>query len=454
MKRPIIALISATALYGAALSLANEAPLAISYDARSDFPVIDQGAIPYYKDEDNNALAIDARVKSYRNQFARASRSFEGPSGLYNVSITTLAEEDGESLYCLYVNDIIAGTFRNHHVGARSPLDMAPSKHTWFGVALQNGDTLSIESIPHSNGEIAEGDGSAWARGRWRTLEITTIGYVAEPLPAAEAKALVKAPDGRLAIVIDGNSPDPDDIGATPVMFGLLRNTGLADRLVHLSTSCDLNPFRNGGIQRIDLPNELRRQKKLYQLCDEGIALYGPFANLRGHYNCRSQQAEAVADLVDAINASTAADPLWIIEAGEPDIIGYALEAAQAEKTQHVHVVSHHPANDHSGDYFTWEQILAFDVKEHQIGDQNIGLQSKPYLWDWANNHPDPGIAWIWDNLDYTERDTVVPFQENKFDCSDAGMVYWWITGADQGGNKVSTPADMQGLLLLKPESH
>lgn len=36
----------------------------------------------------------------------------------------------------------------------------------------------------------------------------------------------IRPPAGRLAIVADGNSPDPDDIGATAVMFGLLKGQG------------------------------------------------------------------------------------------------------------------------------------------------------------------------------------------------------------------------------------
>ncbi|MGJ8679417.1 hypothetical protein [Paraglaciecola sp.] len=255
-------------------------------------------------------------------------------------------------------------------------------------------------------------------------------------------------PNGRLAIVIDGNSPDPDDLGATPVMFGLLQQAGLNDRLVHLSHSCDLDPFRNKGIQRIDAKNEARRQKVLDELSEKGTNLFGPFKNLRNFYNCRVDQTGAVNDLVDAINASTEKSPLWIIEAGEPDLIGYALQASKPSTHKYVHVVSHHPANDNSGDYFSWQQILDFGVTEHQIGDQNVGLQTPTHPWDWAKNHKHPGISFIWDMMAYAEQDGVVNFQTNKFDCSDAGMVYWWISGADKGGNKLSTPSDMKQSLL------
>ena len=262
---------------------------------------------------------------------------------------------------------------------------------------------------------------------------------------------LVNPPNGRLAIVADGNSPDPDDIGATAVIFGLLSAAGQNERLVHLSHSCDLKPFKTKAKQTIDATNEKRRQEVLHQLCVDGIAHFGPFPNLKSHFNCRADQVGAVNDLRDAINASTADDPLWIIEAGEPDIIGYALQAAEASKLEFVHVVSHHPANDDSGDFFTWKQILAFGITEHQIGDQNAGLKTAVQAWDWAKNHPNEGIAWIHGRLEYAEQDGVVKFQANHFDCSDAGMVYWWLTGADQGGNKNATPAEMKTLLLLTP---
>lgn len=259
----------------------------------------------------------------------------------------------------------------------------------------------------------------------------------------------ITPPKGRLAIVIDGNSPDPDDIGATPVMLALLKNSSLSDRLVHLSHSCDLDPFRNKARYQINEENELRRQNKLDELSKKGVDLFGPFINLRDYFNCRTEQVEAKQDLVSAIDASSPENPLWIIEAGEPDLIGYALDAAESNKRQYVHVVSHHPANDNSGDYFTWQQILDFGVNEHQIGDQNVGLQGPISDWDWAKNHTDEGINFIWEMMAYAEKDGVVPFQSNKFDCSDSGMIYWWITGADNGGNKHATPIDIKEVLLL-----
>ena len=233
-----------------------------------------------------------------------------------------------------------------------------------------------------------------------------------------------------------------DSIGATAVIFGILKASGLNDRLVHLSHSCDLKPT-----DRIPVADELRRQRVLHRLCGEGVSQFGPFKNLADFFNCRTDQKAAIEDLRDAINESSASDPLWIIEAGEPDIIGYALEAAVAMKRRHVHVVSHHPANDNAGDFFSWQQILDFGVTQHQIGDQNVGLKTDIPPWGWTKEHRRPEIRWIRKQFEYAEQDGVVKFQTNKFDCSDAGMVHWWITGANVGGNKHATPADIKQLL-------
>ncbi|WP_252736833.1 MULTISPECIES: hypothetical protein [unclassified Psychrosphaera] len=703
----------------ASYETSNTSSSSIIYDVNQKFSEVNLGDVPYYYDKRNNALGIDARIIEYRSLFARATREFTESTGTYNVTITTLTEEDGESLYRLIVNNQVVATYRNPYIGPNSKRDLKPHRHTWRDIQLNAGDTIGIESNADTNGQIPEHGGTAWARGRWQQLAFDqkpllpfpknsqrphfdrskdllisqfdfqpdiddvhavaalgsmmkhsdmdgvnliavagTVGnqggeyinanslmkmafgrenlmwtdahknwqmsvnfvhnrvravlsqggrvwvqeagqsnftrdwvealissgvhesviknnviivqhsdwnekqtspkdldfvksktnykaisdgnkpkkvfvrknrrgpftpiYVeqdskwiatatSEDNVKKHAKTLwqladkivkesrfnatyssipnggvdfsdhveiwwilnqgqttvsvhsfwqryvtnvtldkVNPPSGRIAIIADGNSPDPDDIGATPVIFGLLKQSGLAERLVHVSHSCDLDPFRNKAKHQIDKSNEARRQKVLHQLAGESVKLFGPFENLRNYYNCRVDQQGATQDLVDAINASTEQDPLWIIEAGEPDLIGYALQQSNKSKHQYLHVVSHHPANDNSGDYFEWQQILDFGVTEHQIGDQNVTLQTPIHHWDWAKEHQHLGFRFIWEMLAYAEQDGIVPFQANKFDCSDAGMVYWWITGANVGGNNFATPADIKKMLVQR----
>jgi len=148
-------------------------------------------------------------------------------------------------------------------------------------------------------------------------------------------------------------------------------------------------------------------------------------------YDAIWQKEETINDLCWAINASTANDPLWIIEAGEPDIIGMALQKTPKAKHKFIKVVTHHPANDNAGDFYSWQQILDFGIEEVRIPDQNINLKLTHNQWDWARDHADPRIRLIWTIGNIAEVDNVVKFQKGKWDCSDAGMVLYWITGAN-----------------------
>ena len=260
----------------------------------------------------------------------------------------------------------------------------------------------------------------------------------------------IRPPAGRIAYVADGNSPDPDDLGGTAAALAMLRAAGLADRLVYCAHSCDLVRAKN-----ISEADELRRQKLLQTVCEGTASRWGGFDDLT-FWNCRTQQAETINRLTDQINASSEADPLWIVEAGEPDIIGYALEAADPKKLPFVKILTHHPANDDSGDYFKWQQILNFGIEVVRIPDQNgydahigRGLQRPLWAFHWMRDHKDPRIEWIWQQGLIAEQDGVVKFQTGKFDISDAGMIFYWITGANTttAGYRQPTVHDVRELL-------
>ncbi len=260
----------------------------------------------------------------------------------------------------------------------------------------------------------------------------------------------IRPPLGRIAYLADGNSPDPDDIGGTAAALAMLRAANLADRLVFCAHSCDLVKASN-----ISEAVERNRQKLLQTACDGTASRWGGFDHVTFR-NCRTQQAETINELRDHINASSQSDPLWIIEAGEPDIIGYALEAADPAKRTHVKLLTHHLANDDSGDFFKWKQILDFGVEVVRIPDQNgynadigKGLQRPLWAFHWTRDHEDERIQWLWEQGKLAEEDGVVGFQKGKFDISDAGMVFYWITGANtaNGGYREATVHDVRKLL-------
>ena len=262
----------------------------------------------------------------------------------------------------------------------------------------------------------------------------------------------IDPPSGRIAIVADGNSPDPDDLGGTAVSIAMLRAAGLEDRLVHYSHSCDL--VRGS---RISEKAEKERHALMQSSCDITARRWGGFESLT-FYDALWEKDETIRDLTKAINASTREDPLWIVEAGEPDIIGFALDATPEEKHRYVKVITHHPANDNAGDFYSWQQILDFGIEEVRIPDQNKKLKVDLSEWDWAKEHPDSRIQQVWLQGKIAEVDNVVGFQKGKWDCSDAGMILYWITGATSGGLEQGTVGDIRALLTdyvaRNPESN
>ncbi|MFC4722270.1 hypothetical protein ACFO5O_08050 [Geojedonia litorea] len=273
--------------------------------------------------------------------------------------------------------------------------------------------------------------------------KISLFLFVFSMISISVTAQIVKPPIGRIAIVADGNSPDPDDLGGTAISIALLRAAGLENRLVHYSHSCDL--VRD---DRISEKAEKERHHLMQVACDMTARRWGGFEQLT-FYDAIWQKDETINDLAWAINASSAEDPLWIIEAGEPDIIGMALKKTPNEKHQYVKVVTHHPANDNAGDFYTWQQILDFGIEEVRIPDQNIKLKVDIEQWDWAKNHEDSRIRLIWTIGNIAELDNIVNFQKGKWDCSDAGMILYWITGANvNDGLKQGGIEDVKNMLL------
>ncbi|MEX0330413.1 MAG: DUF5060 domain-containing protein [Puniceicoccaceae bacterium] len=142
------------------------------YYALQDFTDIEAGSIPYYSDNNSEALAINASEVSYRGPFAKAESLFDGEAGHYDVTLYSLPEEDGESTYRFLVNDQVVKTYQNPYIGPGSPRDRKLHSHVWTGVPLNRNDVIAIESNAHTNGEIPEGDGTAWSRGRWHAIAL------------------------------------------------------------------------------------------------------------------------------------------------------------------------------------------------------------------------------------------------------------------------------------------
>lgn len=140
----------------------------ITLQALSDFPSTDSGEVPYYTEDARGTLAINAAVEEYRDKFARATATYNGDGGVYDLTLNTLGELDGDCEYRVLVNGVVVGTVTNDPVTT----DYTEQFHTFPDITVPAGATLSIESNALSNGLIPEGDAYAFARGRWRSLTL------------------------------------------------------------------------------------------------------------------------------------------------------------------------------------------------------------------------------------------------------------------------------------------
>ena len=401
----------------------------------ADFPIENSG---FYKDAGGRWFAIHPN----KHKEATSTTDFNFKSDVYDVVFVGVGENDGQSEFTVLINNEPLGTF-SPKLSQKLFFEGNSANSVWNNISLNTGDKITVKA------KIGSKDGKEWARARWSGLIFAPVGkgkLVSNApgiLVSGNSKPpTINAPNGRIAIVADGNSPDPDDLGGTAVSIALLRAAGLEDRLVHYSHSCDLV-----RVERISERAEQERHALMQTACDVTARRWGGFDELT-FFDAKWQQDETLKDLAKAIDASTADNPLWIIEAGEPDIIGLALDASNKSKHKHVKVVTHHPANDDAGDFYTWQQILDFGVEEVRIPDQNVNLKANIEKWDWAKNHPDPRVQWVWLQGKIAEVDDVVRFQKGKWDCSDAGMVLYWITGATNGGLKLGTVDDVKYILL------
>jgi hypothetical protein len=267
------------------------------------------------------------------------------------------------------------------------------------------------------------------------------LGVFCSAAPAL-AQAVVKWPGGRMALTSDGNAHDPDDIGGTPMAIALMYSAGLKDRLVHVDYANHLpHEGHEGAANKPAMMNEMAASTegaaKRFGNLDRGIV-----------FNCQTQLAAATANFVREALRSSTDDPLWFICAGPMTTANKYLDAVKAAdpaKLAFIYCVSHSARNGRHDPVQSWERMKKEfpAVKYHVIANQNVaggdrGLCSPLRHWDWLKNSPDADLRWL------HSRNRTAKANEGKFDVSDAGMVYWVISGA---GNAKAGVAEFQDLL-------
>ena len=221
--------------------------------------------------------------------------------------------------------------------------------------------------------------------------------------------------NGRIAISADGNDHDRDDIGATPMGLAILAQAGLQNKLVHY----DYNSHIWG--------NDTYDQKR--DMTESTLGAASRFNFGKGNFiSAIDETNKAEKSIADAINESSASNPLYIIAAGPMAVVGEGIKRSDEDKRKYVTVLSHSDWNDdhqHNGS-LTADYIKQTSVKFIKIKDQNASLRRDWSGWDWLKNHADINLRWVYERMQVAMRP--------RADVSDAGLI-WYLLHNDQNAN-------------------
>ncbi len=222
-------------------------------------------------------------------------------------------------------------------------------------------------------------------------------------------------PGGRIAMSFDGNLHDSDDYVSMPMAMAMLYYAGLRNRLVHLEYNIHLGISDSSQEYEMRLSAHGAQQRFGY---DPAIL-----------FDAISDPDSTSDALAAAINASSPSSPLWILAGGPMETIARGLAKSDSSKRQFVRIISHsgwNEAHTHFGPplYNDWADLLADytadSVQFVQIPDMNAGFKGPRSKWRWLIKDPDPNFHWLYGRN-----------RTSAFDCSDAGMTYWLISGGD-----------------------
>ncbi len=229
---------------------------------------------------------------------------------------------------------------------------------------------------------------------------------------------------GRIALSHDGNG-DPDDIGALPAELAMIAYAGLRSRLVHVHYLSQVWDRKSMSHKRLG---------EMEASALEGADRFGWdrkvfFNALTAHRDADGGRNACTDHLVAAMEASTAEDPLWLCVAGPFETVWQAAKRCDPGKRPHVKIVTHSGHNDKNagkGDaHHTRKDVEALGSPVVDIRDQNRGFSTRKDFapWQWLETHADADLRWVYARMK----------AGGKADISDAGMVYYLLTGDENG---------------------
>jgi len=227
---------------------------------------------------------------------------------------------------------------------------------------------------------------------------------------------------GRIAFSSDGNYNDEDDWGAFPVAIAMLDSFGAAEKLVHVDY-CNILAKNDSRFYR-EMVESVLGSAERYNISRSIL------------FDCQKDLDGAVDSIKNAINASSADNPLYYVLAGPMEVPFLGIEKSEPDKRKYVYCISHSGWND---GYTRDDQELHKHNKRDVIpsginwiqckdGNRNlarpggVGKKSTPEQWSlyhWLRDSSDFRLKWIFTRLE----------AEGRADISDSTMTYFLLTG-------------------------
>jgi hypothetical protein len=248
--------------------------------------------------------------------------------------------------------------------------------------------------------------------------ETCVDGALAAPQNAQDDATGTFDPDvGRIAMSADGNQHDEDDWASAPMALAIIAHRNLQANLVHYDYNDHIWDSSDEHLENMT------------ESVQEGGERFG-FDMSRFFDDTIPEQLDAgTKNLVAEINASTEDDQLSIVLAGPIETVWMALDAADPDAREHVKCVTHgedtfnqnHAKDEHGG--HDYDDLIDLGCQRVEIPDQNSRLGPTDMDdWDYLEDGDD-NQQWLYSRLDLV----------GNGDVSDAGMVYFVISGDRKG---------------------
>lgn len=138
---------------------------AVTFNANAHFSKDNLSGESFYFDKYRKVLAINAGDVNLRDKYIQSTMVLgkDFVKGEYSIELSTITEVDGESSYKVLVNNRLISKVIN----PETTLDFEPVQHKIGVSKLKAGDIIVVAAKAVTNGNIPEGDETAYARGRW-----------------------------------------------------------------------------------------------------------------------------------------------------------------------------------------------------------------------------------------------------------------------------------------------